>query len=70
MEIAGIPVAQVTPMIPVAQAVGSNRIVRGHGIVCPLGDDQLSPHEERELRRSIVGQALDTLETEAKALPH
>ena len=53
--------AQVTPMTLVAEAVGSNRIVRGQGIVCPLGDTGLPPGEERELRRKVVRKALDAL---------
>ena len=61
--------AQVTAMPPVAQAVGSNRIIRGHGIVYPLGDAGLSPNEERELRRRIVQEALKALTTEGKTSP-
>ncbi len=53
--------AQVTPMILVAEAVGSNRIVRGQGIICPLGDTGLPLREERELRRRVVRKALDAL---------
>ena len=53
--------AQVTPMTLVAEAVGSNRIVRGQGIVCPLGDIGLPPGEEREVRRRVVRRALDAL---------
>ena len=64
MEKAGIPVAQVTPIPPVAKAVGSNRIIRGKGIVYPLGDTGLPPGEEKELRRRIVQRALEALATE------
>ncbi len=63
MERAGIPVTQVTAMTPVAMAVGSNRIVRGQGIVNLLGDSDLPPEEERELRKQIVRQALEALAT-------
>ena len=52
---------QITAMVPVAEAVGSNRIVRARGIVYPVGDAGLSPEEELELRRSLVQQALDAL---------
>ena len=54
---------QVTAMVPVAEAVGSNRIVKACGIVYPLGDAALSPEEELELRRRIVRQALEALAT-------
>lgn len=56
-------------MTPVAQAAGANRIIRGQGIVFPLGDAGLSPAEERALRRRIVQQALDALATEGKTSP-
>ncbi len=52
-------------MIPVAKAVGSNRIVRGQGIVHPMGDSALSLAEEQVLRRKLVQQALDALASEA-----
>ena len=69
MEKAGIPVAQITAMTPVAKAVGSNRIVQARGIVYPLGDRELPAGEERELRRRIVQQALDALATEVRTTP-
>ena len=56
---------QVTSVVPIAKMVGSNRIVQGHGIVHVLGDADLPPEEERELRRRIVREALETLEKEA-----
>ena len=56
--------AQVTAVTPVAKMVGSNRVVQGKGIVYPLGDAELDPEEEKDLRRSIVRQALEALRTE------
>ncbi len=64
MEKAGIPVAQITAMTAVAEAVGSNRIVQGQGIVNLLGDSDLPPEEERELRKQIVRKALEVLATD------
>ncbi len=52
-------------MTPVAEMVGSHRIVTGNGIVHPLGDSELSPDEERRVRRRILEQALATLEHDA-----
>ncbi len=69
MEKAGIPVAQVTAMTPVAKAVGSNRIVQARGIIYPLGDTELTVKEEKDLRRRIVQQALDALATEVRTTP-
>ena len=56
---------QITSLAPIAKMVGSNRIVQGHGIVHVLGDAELPPQEERDLRRKIVQEALDTLAKEA-----
>ena len=56
---------QVTSLAPIAKMVGSNRIVQGHGIVHVLGDAELPPQEERDLRRKIVQEALETLAKEA-----
>jgi len=58
-------VCQVTSVVPIAKMVGSNRIVQGHGIVHVLGDADLPADEEKELRRKIVREALETLEKEA-----
>jgi glycine reductase complex component B subunit gamma len=49
-------------MIPVAEMVGSNRIVPGNGIVHPMGDAERSPDEERRIRRRILERALEALE--------
>ncbi len=47
--------------------VGSNRVVLGHGIVHVAGDASLPLEEEKDLRRKLVQQALDALESEEKA---
>ncbi len=52
-------------MAPVAKSVGSNRIIRGQGIVYPVGNADLPLEEERELRRRLVQQALEALESDA-----
>jgi len=46
--------------------VGSNRIVRGNKIVNPLGNADLDPQDEKELRRAIVENALEALQTDVK----
>ena len=60
---------QITSVTPIAKMVGVNRIVAGNGIVHILGDDQLSPEKERELRRNLVQQALDALRSPTKQQP-
>ncbi len=52
-------------MVPVAKMVGSNRVVQGQGIVHVLGNADLPPEEEKELRRKTVLQALEALKSEA-----
>jgi len=51
-------------MTPVAVMVGANRIVPAAGIIHPLGDADLSPDDEKILRRRIVETALQALRTE------
>jgi glycine reductase complex component B subunit gamma len=47
--------------------VGSNRVIRGNGIVHPLGDADLPPDEEKKLRERILRQAFEVLQKEAGA---
>jgi glycine reductase len=61
LEREGIPTAHICSIIPVAQMVGSNRIVPVSSIVHPLGDPDLSAGAEKEMRRSVVEKALETL---------
>jgi hypothetical protein len=49
-------------MVPVAEMVGSHRIVTGNGIVHPVGDAERSPEEEHRIRRRILEEALVALE--------
>ena len=51
-------------MTPVAVMVGANRIVQAAGIIHPLGNADVGPEEEKALRRRIVEQALQALQTE------
>jgi betaine reductase len=51
-------------MTPIAVMVGANRVVPAAGIIHPLGNADLSPEDERALRRRIVERALAALRTE------
>ena len=53
---------QMTSVTPVAKMVGSNRIVEGGGIVHVVGNADLPPAEEKELRRQLINKALDALQ--------
>jgi len=61
-ERAGIPSAHVCALTPVAQMVGSNRIVSAASILHPVGDPKMDPKAERALRRGLVEKALKALQ--------
>jgi glycine reductase len=61
LEKAGIPTVQITAALPIAKMVGSNRTVLGNGIVHVVGDANVSPEQEKEIRRKLVEMALETL---------
>jgi glycine/betaine/sarcosine/D-proline reductase family selenoprotein B len=66
IERAGIPTVFVTALPTIATMVGANRIVRGVAITNPFGDPERSPAGELVLRRRIVEQALELLETDVE----
>lgn len=49
--------------------VGANRVVQGHGIVHPLGNPDLPPEEEKQLRERILREAFAVLQREAGDTP-
>ena len=57
----GIATAQICSMKEVAAMVGSPRIVAGRSVLHPTGDPALDAEAERQLRRTIVEQALEAL---------
>lgn len=62
IERIGIPVVHIANMTPIAEMVGSNRIVKGTSIVCPLGDHNLTKDKEIDVRRKILTEALESLQ--------
>ena len=64
LERAGLPVALISAMFPVAQQVRANRIVKGVSIPHPCGDPNLSKELDARLRREIIETALRALESE------
>lgn len=64
IERIGIPVAHICTIVPIAQTVGSNRIVRAVAIPHPISDPSLSAEDNYTLRRSIVQKALLALTKE------
>ena len=64
IERTGIPVVHVCTVTPISMTVGANRIVPAIAIPHPLGNPALSLEEEKDIRRKIMGTALDALATE------
>ena len=64
LEKAGLPVALISAMFPVAQQVRANRTVKGVSIPHPCGDPNLSKELDARLRREIIQTALRALESE------
>lgn len=64
VEKAGIALVVMANLISIAKTVGSNKIVPTISIPYPLGMPLASKEEEREMRYSRVGIALDALTTE------
>ncbi len=63
IERAGIPVAHIATVVPIALTVGANRIIPAIGIPYPLGDPSLGLEGEKSVRRKLVERALKALET-------
>lgn len=61
LERSGLPTAHVCSVTPVAEMVGSNRIVPVTNITHPLGVPTLDAESEKEMRRAIVKKALQAL---------
>ncbi len=54
-------------MTPVSVMLGANRIIPAAGIIHPVGNVDLPPAEEKQLRRRIVERALAALQAEVDA---
>lgn len=57
---------QICTIVPIAQTVGANRIVKAVAIPHPVGNPGLEPEAEHALRRAIVLRAVEALGTEIK----
>ena len=64
IERAGLPVVHMCTIVPISLTVGANRIVPTVAIPYPLGNPELSPEDERILRRRLVVRAMQDLATE------
>lgn len=61
IERVDIPVAFISAIISLPQAVGANRIIEGRAIPHPVGDPSMPAEEERDFRKRLVARALGTL---------
>ena len=66
LDRAGLPVALVSAMYPVAEQVKAGRIVKGVSIPNPCGDPRLPQELDSRLRREIVETSLKALQTPVK----
>ena len=60
----GLPVVHMCTVVPISLTVGANRIVPTVAIPYPLGNPELDPADEKELRRKLVRKALKAMCTE------
>ena len=61
LDRAGLPVALISAMYPLAEQVGASRIVKAVAIPHPCGDPSLPAALDSQLRREIVLTALNAL---------
>jgi glycine reductase complex component B subunit gamma len=54
---------QICTITSIALAVGANRILPAAAIPYPLGSPDLSPNQEKAMRRKLVDQALAALQS-------
>ncbi len=58
-----MPVVHMCTIVPISLSIGANRIVPTVSIPYPLGNPELSPAEEKHLRRELVLKACTALTT-------
>ena len=66
LDRAGLPVAMITAMYPVAEQVGASRIVKAVAIPHPCGDPSLPAELDGQLRHEIIATALKALEAKVE----
>ena len=67
LDRAGLPVAMISAMYPVAEQVGASRIVKAVAIPHPCGDPSLPAELDGQLRREIIATALKALEEKVES---
>jgi glycine reductase len=60
---AGIPIAHITNLTPIAKVTGSNRIVTGIALTNPCSDISLPADEQKKMQKTFVTRALKAIST-------
>jgi glycine reductase len=63
---AGIPVAHITNLTPIAKVTGSNRIIPGIALTAPCSDVSLPVDEQKKMQKKFVARALVAISTNIK----
>ena len=61
---AGIPIAHITNLTPVAKVTGSNRIIPGIALVSPCSDPSLPADELKKMQKKFIARALKAISTD------
>lgn len=57
---------QITAVVDVAKANHAPRILRGHAIIVPVGNPDLTPADEKTLRAKYIEKAFELLKSPAE----
>jgi glycine reductase len=63
---AGIPIAHITNLTPIAKVTGSNRIVPGIALTNPCSDISLPADEQKKMQKQFAVRALKAISTDIK----
>jgi betaine reductase len=63
---AGVPIAHITNLTPIAKVTGSNRIIPGVAITNPCSDVSLPADEQKKMQKRYAARALKALSTDIK----
>ena len=63
---AGIPIAHITNLTPIAKVTGSNRIIPGVALTNPCSDVSLPADEQKKVQKKYVARALKAISTDIK----
>jgi glycine reductase len=63
---AGIPIAHITNLAPIARVTGSNRIVPGVALTNPCSDVSLPADEQKKMQKNYVARALKAISADIK----